>query len=186
MRKAIRVLGIDDSPFDRYKDKTVLVVGTFFRGGKMLDGLLSTKVRKDGNNSTSKLIQMINKSKFKPQLRAILLDGIALAGFNVVDIRRLNRLTNIPVIVIMRGYPDKKKMFQALKKIKQQEKIGLIEEAGEIHKINNIHIQFAGLTFKEAKEIVDITTTYADIPEPLRIAHIIASGIVKGESYGRA
>ena len=34
LRKEIRVLGIDDSPFIRKKTKNVLVVGTFFRGGK--------------------------------------------------------------------------------------------------------------------------------------------------------
>lgn len=186
MRKEIRVLGIDDSPFDRKKYTDVLVVGAFFRGGRMLDGILSTKVKKDGINSTSKLIEMINKSKFHPQLRAILLDGIALAGFNVVDIKKLNEKTKIPVIVIMRQYPDKARMFRALRKIKQERKIKLVEKAGSIHKINRIYIQFAGISLEEAEEIIEITTTYADIPEPIRIAHIIASGIVNGESYGRA
>lgn len=186
MRKEIRVLGIDDSAFDKHKDKTVLVVGTFFRGGRMLDGLLSTQVERDGTDATLKLTKMINSSKFHPQLRAILLDGIALAGFNVVDIVELNKKTRIPVIVIMRDYPDKDKMFKALKKIQHEEKIELVEKAGEIYKHNNIHFQFTGITQEEVGEIIDITTTYADIPEPLRIAHIIATGIVRGESYGRA
>jgi len=186
MRKEIRVLGIDDSPFIRKKDKNVLVIGTFFRGGKFLDGVVSTTVKQDGNNSTLKLIQMINKSKFKSQLRAILLDGIALAGFNVVDIHKLNKKTKIPVIVVMRVYPDKPKMFRALKRLKQPSKISLIKKAGEIYKLKNIHIQISGISLEKAKEIIDITTTNAFIPEPLRIAHIIAAGIVKGESYGRA
>jgi uncharacterized protein len=185
MKPEIRVLGIDDGPHD-FNTKEVLVIGAFFRGGKMLDGILSTKIKKDGYNATHKLISMINNSKFKPQLRAILLDGIALGGFNVIDIQALGKKINIPVIVIMREYPNKPKMFKALNKINQSEKINLIEKAGEIFKINNIHIQFTGASFEQAKEIIKITTTYADIPEPLRIAHIIASGIVKGESYGRA
>ena len=186
MRNEIRVLGIDDGPFTRNKEKNVLVVGTFFRGGKFLDGIVSTTVRQDENNSTLKLIQMINKSKFKPQLRAILLDGIALAGFNVIDIHKLNKKTKIPVIVVMRVYPDKPKMFKALERLKRPSKILLIKNAGEIFKLKNIHIQTAGISLEKAKEIIDITTTNALIPEPLRIAHIIAAGIVKGESYGRA
>jgi uncharacterized protein len=98
----------------------------------------------------------------------------------------LSKAVNIPVIVVMRGYPDKKRMFGALRKISQEQKIRLIEKAGKIYPLNKIHIQFAGTTFDEAKKIISITTTNADIPEPLRIAHIIASGIIKGESYGRA
>ena len=86
----------------------------------------------------------------------------------------------------MRSHPNIPSIKKALKKIKQEKKIKLLKKAGKIHKLEKIHIQFKGLTLKEAKEIIDITTTYADIPEPLRIAHIIASGIVKGESYGRA
>jgi hypothetical protein len=186
MRKEIRVLGIDDSPFGKSKYKDVLVVGTFFRGGTALDGLLSTKVRKDGNNATDKLIEAVKKSKFRSQLRAIILDGIALAGFNVIDIKKLNQKTKVPVIVTMRQYPDKEKMFKALKKIKQPRKIKLIERAGHIHKFNKIHFQSVGISIEEAKEIISITTTRSDIPEPIRIAHIIASGIVTGESYGRA
>lgn len=185
MKSEIRVLGIDDSPFE-FRSRNVLVVGTFFRGGKMLDGLISFYIKKDGDDSTKNLIKSINSSKFKPQLQAILLDGIALGGFNVIDIKELNKKTGIPVIVVMRGYPDKKKMFSVLKKIKQESKIKLIKKAGKIYQIDKIHIQFTGINFEDAKKVIKITTTYADIPEPLRIAHIIASGIIKGESHGRA
>ena len=44
MKSQIRVIGIDDSPFDKNSNKKVLVVGTIFRGGDFMDGLLSTKV----------------------------------------------------------------------------------------------------------------------------------------------
>lgn len=186
LRKELRILGIDDSPFDQNKRSDVLVVGAFFRGGRSLEGVMSTKVRKDGINSTANIIKMVNKSKFKSQIRAILLDGIALAGFNVVDIEKLNTSTNIPVIVVMRKYPQKKDMFKALKKIGQPKKINLIEKAGEIHKSDKIYIQFSGIRLNEAKQIISLATTRSDIPEPIRIAHIIATGIVSKESYGRA
>jgi endonuclease V-like protein UPF0215 family len=185
MKSETRVLGIDDSPF-KFNSRDVLVVGAFFRGGKSLEGVLSTHVRKDGNNATQKLVDMVNKSKFKAQIRAILLDGIALGGFNVIDIHKLNYNTSIPVIVVMRHYPDKEKMFTALRMIKQDKKIKLIEKAGEVYRINDIHIQVAGISVYNATRIVELTLGYAHIPEPLRIAHIIASGVVKGESYGRA
>lgn len=185
-KREIRTLGIDDSPFKKFKKGNILVIGTIFRGGTLLDGILATKVAIDGNNSTKKLIQMINKSKFKPQLRCILLNGIALAGFNVIDIKELNQKTKIPVIVVIRKYPDFKKIEQTLKKINKQKKYKLIQKAGPVEQIGKIYIQRKGITLKKAKEILKLTCTRSLIPEPIRVAHLIAGGVITGESKGKA
>jgi len=186
MKREIRVLGIDDAPFKKFSKGDVLVVGTFFRGGDWLDGVLSTEVRIDGNNSTLKLISMINKSKFKPQLQAIILDGIALGGFNIVDINQLAEKTKIPVIVVIRRMPDFKKIEAALKKMKKIRKYRLIEKAGEVFKVGKIYVQLAGISLEDAKNVLKITCTRSLLPEPIRVAHLIAAGIVKGESKGDA
>jgi len=182
MKKEMRILGIDDAPFNKFKKGNVLVVGTIFRGGSWLDGLLSTKVRIDGSNSTDKLIEMINKCKFKPQLQVIILDGIALGGFNIVDIEKLNKKTKIPVIVVIRRMPDFKKIKETLIKLKKEKKYKLIEKAGEVHKINQLYVQIKGINLKDAEEILKISCTRSLLPEPIRAAHIIAAGIVKGDA----
>ena len=128
MKKQIRVLGIDDGPHKRfdYKQKKALIVGTFFRGGDFLDGLLSTEATIDGNDATSKIAGMINKSKhFKPQIKAVFLDGIAVGGFNVIDIKLLAKKTGQPIIVIMRTYPKFEKIKRALIKIGKKSRIKL-------------------------------------------------------------
>ena len=61
VKKEIRVLGIDDAPFDKFKDKKCLIIGVFFRGGNFLDGVLSSKVAVDGSDSTAKMIKMVRK-----------------------------------------------------------------------------------------------------------------------------
>ena len=185
-RKEARIIGIDDGPFDKFKDKQVLVVGTIFRGGNYMDGLVSTKARVDGKNSTKKIIEMINKSKFKPQLRCIMLDGVAVGGFNIIDLKKLNKKTNIPVIAVIRNFPNFKKIFSALKKIRKEEKIKLMEQLPKPVKAGKIYIQPVGLSVEEAKEFLKISCTHSFIPEPIRMAHLIAAGIVKGESKGRA
>lgn len=185
-KSEIRTLGIDDSPFKKFKKGNILVIGTIFRGGTLLDGLLTTKVSIDGNNSTKKLIEIINKSKFKKQLRCILINGIAVAGFNVIDIKELNQKTKIPVIVVIRKYPDFKTIETTLKKIKKQNKYKLIQKAGPVEKIGKIYIQRKGITLKKTKEILKLTCTRSLIPEPIRVAHLIAGGIVTGESKGKA
>lgn len=187
MKKEIRVIGIDDSPFEKFvKGKKTLVVATIFRGGTWLDGVLSTKVSVDGNNSTLKLIEMINKTKFKPQLQAILLDGIAFGGFNIIDIEKLFNKTKIPVIVVIRKKPDINTIKKVLIKINKKSKIKLIDKAGKPIKVGKIYVQFRGLKLEEVKEILKITCTRSLIPEAIRVAHLVAQGIYFGESKGKA
>jgi len=186
MKKEIRILGIDDAPFDKFKKGKVLVVGTVFRGGSFCDGVLSTKVTIDGNDATRKLIKLVNKTKHKPQLQYIILDGIALGGFNVVDIEELYKKTSLPVIVVIRRMPDRKKIIATLMKINMKPKITLIEKAGRVYRVNNIFVQLKGLTKEKAKEVLKISCTRSLLPEPIRVAHLIASGIVLGESRGSA
>ena len=71
-------------------------------------------------------------------------------------------------------------------KIKKENKYKLIEKAGEVYRIGKIYIQLAGVKLQDAKEILRISCTRSFIPEPIRIAHIIASGIIDGESRGKA
>ena len=186
VKKEIRVVGIDDSPFNKFNDSKVLVVGVVMRGGSWVDGILSTKVNVDGNDSTKKIADMINKSKFKPQLQCIFLDGIAVAGFNVIDVKELSKKTKLPVIVVIRRMPDIKTIKETLIKINQKQKIKLIEKAGEVIKLDNIFVQINGINLEQARKILKIVCTRSLIPEPLRLAHLIASGVTVGESKGRA
>jgi len=186
IKKEIRVIGIDDAPFDKFKRGKVLVVGTVFRGGLFLDGVLSTKVNIDGNDATKNIIEMVNKSRFKPQLQCIFLDGIAVGGFNVIDIKELNKKTDIPVIVVIRRKPDIENIKRILARLNKKNKIKLLEKAGPVISVGKIYVQLTGLSIEKAKEILKIVCTRSYIPEAIRLAHIIASGITHGESRGKA
>lgn len=193
IKKELRILGVDDGPFNKFKNKECLVIATIFRGGSFMDGLLSMKVKVDGSNSTNQLIKIVRKTKHLGQLQCIMTDGIALAGFNVLDIRQINKKTKLPVIVVIRRKPNLKKIKKALKNANKKtykKKLGLMKKAGKIYKTKiknkNLYFQIVGIKEKQAKEIIKISATHAIIPEPLRIAHLIASGVVLGESRGRA
>ena len=186
MKKEARIIGIDDAPFNKFKDKSTFIVGTVYRGGDALDAVLSTKIRIDGRDATKKISDMINKCKYKPQLRYLILDGIAVGGFNVIDVGELHKKTKLPILVVLRQYPNYEKMFYALKKLKMEKKISLIEAIRKPEKIDNIYVQRIGLTLAQARKLLAVTCTRSYLPEPIRIAHIIAAGIATGESRGRA
>ncbi len=189
MKKEIRVLGIDDGSFSR-KDNRVPIVGVMLRGNSYLEGVFKTEVDVDGTDATDILSTLICGAKYRGQLRAMLLDGIALGGFNIVDIYTLSTNTGIPVITVTRDKPDFKKIKAALMKhFDDWEHRWALVSAGKMARIEEpypIYIKYAGITFESAKQIIKLFTIRGAVPEPLRIAHLIATGITRGESYGRA
>jgi len=56
----------------------------------------------------------------------------------------------------------------------------------KLEKNKNIYYQFKGLKRKEVEKIIRLSCTRSLIPEPLRVAHLMASALIKGESGGRA
>lgn len=181
-----RVLGIDDAPFERNKTKSVLIVGVLYRGYEFLEGLITAKIRQDGWDSTKRLIEAIS-GRFSNQIQGIFLNGISLGGFNIVDIEKLSRETKKPVIIIMRKQPDFNLIKNAMEKLPNpQKRWKLIEKAGPVNKTNKIFFQMAGIDKVRAIKLIEATTIRGNLPEALRVAHIIASGFVKGESRGGA
>lgn len=191
IKDEIRILGLDDSPFVFHRDNRVMLVGTIFRGGSFLDGVMRTDVEVDGLDSTDKIIEMLSKTKHK-DIRVIMLDGLGFAGFNLVDVKRLFEETNLPVIVVVRKMPDFKAINEAIERLKHREYYRrCIEAAGkpvcvETRPGRFIHIQYYGIDFSDAAEIVKLSSTRSLVPEPIRVAHLIATGIVLGESRGGA
>ena len=193
IKREIRILGFDDAAFEfGSAGKSVPVIGVIFRGGDFIDGMLRTDITIDGMDATDKLIERINSTRHKQQLRAIMLDGITLGGFNIVDIHRLHEQTGLPVMVINRKMPDLQGVQKALKKFKDYKKRwALIKKAGALKPCTlkggkKVYYQSVGLSDEKAEEIIILSSTRSFIPEPLRVAHLIATAIVKGESSGRA
>lgn len=190
IKQEIRILGIDDAPFPPHTKNDVMLIGTIFRGGTWLDGVLRTYIAGDGEDSTSKIIKMVNETRHKDQIGVIMLDGITFGGFNVVNIKEIFHKTGIPVIVIMRKFPDFEKIKKALMRFEDHEKRwSFVLNAGWVYKIENnelIYIQIHGIDLEDAKRVVNLSTTRSAIPEPIRAAHLIAAGVVTGESKGSA
>ncbi|MHC1605017.1 MAG: endonuclease dU [Candidatus Methanofastidiosia archaeon] len=185
IKPEIRLMGIDDAYFCK-GDREALVIGVVFRGGFWIDGMVSTTVAVDGLDATDRIMDMIVQSKYK-DLRAIMLSGVTIAGFNVVDIQKLSEKTGLPVIVVVEKFPDFDKIELAISNVKYPEmRLEMIRHAGELYKLHgSVYFQCYGMCWESAKKIIEMTSTHSNIPEPLRVSHIIASALTRGEASKR-
>jgi len=190
MKQQIRLLGVDDSPFS-FSDKYATVVGVVMRGGEYLECVLSRQISVDGDDATFIFVDMIKNTKHRKQLKAMLLDGVTFGGFNVVDIQEIYQSTGLPIVTVTRDKPDFYKIEKALKNnfVDWKKRLYLMKK-GRLYVVktryNPIYVKCIGIDIEEAKEIIKLSTIRGVIPEPIRVAHLIASGIKKGESYGKA
>ena len=181
IKSEIRIIGWDDSSFN-FKNSSTRIIGVICRAGLQVDGIVSDVISIDGDDVTEKIIKSVKKSPHYEQLMVIMLDGITFGGFNVADIQKIHEKTRLPVIVFMRKLPDIEKMKKALERFDNfNSKWNLIKKAGKIHefRINkkSVYAQFIGLSPEQVDKIINITAVNSLTPEPLRIAHLIGSGI---------
>jgi endonuclease V-like protein UPF0215 family len=184
IKPEIRVLGVDDGAFVPHVKGQVPVVGVVFRGGYWLDGVMHTEIAVDGFDATDKISLMITSSPHYKQLRVIMLNGITFAGFNIVDVKKLNTATKLPIITVTREKPDLVKIREALQNLSHsEERWQAILSAGETMEVSTrnaeakVYMQTAGVSKEDAQKILRLTSTRSNIPEALRVAHLIASGI---------
>jgi endonuclease V-like protein UPF0215 family len=184
IKPEIRVLGIDDGAFVPRTHGTVDVVGVVYRGGIWFEGVMRTEVTIDGLDATEKMAAMITGSPFYGEIRVAVLDGVTFAGFNVVDISELSRRVDLPVISVVREKPNLKEVRSALKNLPDFEvRWRAMENAGKLFEVetrrgeNPVYMHLAGILLDDAKKIMKKTSTRSLIPEALRVAHIIASGL---------
>ncbi|MEM3760996.1 MAG: DUF99 family protein, partial [Candidatus Bathyarchaeia archaeon] len=147
-------------------------------------GVMHTNVKIDGLDATKKTTSMIINSPHYKQLRVVMLNGITFAGFNVIDIKELNAKTKLPVIAVTREKPNFAEIREALKNLpKNKERWKAIKNAGRVFEVSTrnesekVYMQISGILEEDAKKILQLTSTRSNIPEALRVAHLIASGI---------
>lgn len=186
IKPEIRILGLDDGAFLPHTAGKADVVGVVFRGGRWLDGVMKTEVTIDGLDATERISSMVTKSPHYEQLRVLMLSGITFAGFNVVDIRELFESTSLPVLALTRRRPDLEGVRRALENLPDRAvKWRSVQSAGDAFQVKvrsgvaPVYVQVAGVSIGDAERIVRLSSTRSGFPEPLRVAHLIASSLSK-------
>ncbi len=183
--KSIRVIGFDDAPFTKGAP-SVSVAGVVCNNTRF-EGMIWGRAQRDGFDATSVLVQMLTASKYHPQVHAVLLDGIAVGGLNIIDLPELAERLERPCIALMRKMPDIAAMEKVIAALPSpRRRLALLQRAGTIHHKPPFFFQVAGISYQDAMRVLHQVTDTGHVPEALRLAHLIGSAVELGESRGRA
>lgn len=180
------VIGFDDASFTPDYIGPVPVVGAIFTGLK-LTGVVIGAVEKDGADAAKQLARLVAESRFAEHIQLVMLQGIALAGFNVVDVFDLHETLGLPILVVARKLPDLAAIRHVL--LAQlpggAQKWALIEQLSPLEPAGHVYVQRVGLSLPDARAVVERFAVHSHLPEPLRTAHLIAGAVANGQSRGR-
>lgn len=184
--RRIRSVGFDDAPFRRGQAQPVAVAGVVCANTRF-EGMVWEEVTLDGDDATDVLGRRVAESKFAEQLHVALFDGIAVAGFNIVDVPLISQRLNLPVLTVMRDEPNWPAIEAALQHVDDRaRRLATMKRAGSVHRGNGVFFQSCGLRPDTARQLLCRITRHGHIPEPVRMAHLIASAVATGESGRRA
>ncbi len=176
-KKGIRTLAIAES--FKVSCKYAVLVGVVMRRDLIIDGIVISSSTLRGDDSTQNIISMFRKMN-RNDINCILIGGMIISMFNIIDGDRIFQSTGLPVIAVTynrsRGLVNTiKKVFphEWRGKLQQYQKLGKRERI-ELRTGNSVYVRQWGLNVLDATYTLNCFTRQGSIPEPIRIAKLIA------------
>ena len=186
LSRRIRVIGFDDAPFHKAPGSRVNVSGIVCSGTRF-EGMLWGELTRDGLDATDVISTLLLESKFHAQVHLVLLDGITFGGFNLIDLPELADRLARPCVAVMRRRPDLDAIRDILPRLSDpEERLARLARAGPIHAHAGFVFQVVGAAPEVTATVLQQITDDGQVPEALRIAHLIGGAIKTGQSGRRA
>jgi len=183
-KKGIRCLGIAES-FVKNRPKSILV-GVVMRRDLVIDGVALAKITVGGMDATEGVLR-IYRSLGRKDINFILLNGCVISWFNIIDLERVYRETNTPLICltyeesegleryITEYFPpeDAEKRLKAYRKLGDRVKLYLRKTGA------TVYVRALGMDIRTARILLNAFTLSGAVPEPVRIANLIARAVLR-------
>lgn len=180
------VLGIDDGPVEKHAPgATTPVVGVMMEGADVFEAVAVTRFAVDGEDATGFLADWIGSLRFRPSLQGVVLGGITIAGLAVVDVRGLSERVGLPVITVNRRSPVDPPLVAALRSAGFAHRVAVVEAAPGARPVAGLFASAAGAPDERIDALLAAVSGKSGLPEPLRVAHLVARALVTGESRGK-
>jgi endonuclease V-like protein UPF0215 family len=145
----------------------------------VIDGITFGNSTVAGDDATDSIISMYD-SLVRNDISCILLDGLVISMYNIIDGERVLSKTGLPVIAIT--FEDSQGLDETIKhhfpeswqlKLAQYGKLG-IRERITLKTGKSLFIRYWGINQRKALALLNSFTLQGSIPEPIRVAKLAA------------
>ena len=180
--RSLRIVGVDDGSFhaNRKIAQSALLVAVLFHDLQITKIELGW-VLVDGTDANRVLLSLLRRMRFD----VVMLSGISFAGFNVVDIEGLSARVRRPVMAITGDKPDNEAVRNALRGhfTDWKNRWRIVRAAGRTHRFSPraheppLYFEVHGASPALAKHYIEAAAKISRLPEPIRVAGIVARGL---------
>jgi endonuclease V-like protein UPF0215 family len=184
-KPGLRALGIAESYRGRHDEGAVSrLAGVVMRRDLRVDGFGTEITTVGGTDATGAVVRLV-RTVGRDDVRLVMLSGAVIAWFNVVDGAAVADATNCAVVqvtyeaspgleeAIRRHFPGDTARLAAYRRLGERAPVVLSTGA-------TVYLRPFGLDLADAAALVDSFTLDGGVPEPLRVARIIARGLRPG------
>lgn len=178
----MRIVGVDDGAFhpSKKREQQALIVAVLFQDLQIL-GFRMGRIGVDGRDANKILTSLLRGMRFD----VVMLSGVTFGGFNVVDIAKLCATIGRPVMAIIGDKPDNEAVKNALREHFRdwKERWRMVQAAGRIYSFKplpdepSLYFEVRGASPRLAKKWIAATSRISRLPEPIRVAGIMAKGL---------
>lgn len=184
-KKGLRGLVIAES-FTQNSKKSILA-GVVMRRDFLIDGFVFGKATLEGDDATETILSMYKKLN-RPDISYMLISGIIIAMYNIIDLKKISQSLGLPVIGVT--YQDSEGIEEAIRhhfpdshesKLKEYQELEKRDKI-TLHTSYDIYIRKEGCTLSDVKHLLDELTLQGSFPEPLRVAQLLAKTLLSTNS----
>jgi hypothetical protein len=184
-KKGLRILGIAESFSSR---EYSVLAGLVMRKDLRIDGAAFGRIRVGGLDATDGVLA-IYRELGRQDINLIMTSGCVIAWYNIIDPAEVSRRTGCPVIVVT--YEDSPGLEEDISRLfpGDSRRMNLYKSLGPRHPVHlatgySLFMRCEGLPPSDAAVLIKELTYEGRVPEPLRVARLLARGVMRSWNGG--
>ena len=168
----------------RQRTTNSIFSGVVMRRDFVIDGFVFGSATIEGDDATNSILDMYDELQ-RPDISYVLISGLIVSMYNIIDIKKLYDSLKIPIIGI--SYNDSLGIEGVLKHHfpdSFESKISLYRKLGKREKItlntsHNVFVRKEGCTLIDVKHLLNELTLHGSVPEPIRVSQLLAKTLLQ-------
>jgi uncharacterized protein len=177
-KPGIRALGVAES--FRQGQKASILAGVVMRSDRVVDGVAFGRTKVGGDDATGSIASLY-RNLARNDINLVIVSGAILSLYNIVDVDSLSAKTKLPVVCLT--YKETAGIEGSIRRhfsgVTARLKLEAYRRLGRRTGITlktgkRVFVRTSGLDKGETKKVLDAFTLQGSIPEPVRVAKLLA------------